>query len=179
MLNQNFQAWIFLTSNCFSFYSLCSSLVLQDPFVAIVVDPIRTISAGKVNLGAFRTYPKGYKPPDDNASEYQTIPLNKIEDFGVHCKQYYSMDVTYFKSALDKSLLDSLWNHYWVNTLSSSSLLTNAEYTTGQISDLADKLETWDNNMGRGAYVMGHDSTDRKAEDKLSKVDLLRLHSTY
>merc|ERR1712130_928589 len=61
----------------------------QDPFVAIVVDPIRTISAGKVNLGAFRTYPKGYKPPDDNASEYQTIPLNKIEDFGVHCKQYY------------------------------------------------------------------------------------------
>ena len=25
-----------------------------------------------------------------------------------------SMDVTYFKSALDKSLLDSLWNHYWV-----------------------------------------------------------------
>ena len=40
-----------------------------------------------------------------------------------------------------------------------------------QISDLADKLETWDNNMGRGAYVMGHDSTDRKAEDKLGKVD--------
>ena len=31
----------------------------QDPFVAIVIDPIRTISAGKVNLGAFRTYPKG------------------------------------------------------------------------------------------------------------------------
>lgn len=30
----------------------------QDPFVAIVVDPVRTISAGKVNLGAFRTYPK-------------------------------------------------------------------------------------------------------------------------
>ena len=106
----------------------------QDPFVAIVVDPIRTISAGKVNLGAFRTFPKGYKPPDVGPSEYQTIPLNKIEDFGVHCKQYYSLDITYFKSALDKNLLDSLWNHYWVNTLSSSSLLTNAEYTTGQVN---------------------------------------------
>ena len=35
---------------------------------------------------------QGYKPPDDNASEYQTIPLNKIEDFGVHCKQYYRWD---------------------------------------------------------------------------------------
>ena len=54
--------------------------------MAIVIDPVRTISAGKVNLGAFRTYPKGYKPQDEGPSEYQTIPLNKIEDFGVHCK---------------------------------------------------------------------------------------------
>ena len=53
-------------------------------------------------LGAFRTYQKGYKPPDEEQSEYQTIPLNKIEDFGVHCKQYYSLDVSYFKSNLDK-----------------------------------------------------------------------------
>lgn len=96
----------------------------QEPFVAIVIDPVRTVSAGKVNLGAFRTYPKGYKAPDDGPSEYQTIPLNKIEDFGVHCKQYYALDVSYFKSALDHRLLDSLWNKYWLNTLSSSSLLT-------------------------------------------------------
>jgi COP9 signalosome complex subunit 5 len=96
----------------------------QEPFVAIVIDPTRTISAGKVNLGAFRTYPKGYKPPDEGPSEYQTIPLNKIEDFGVHCKQYYSLDVSYFKSHLDQKLFDSLWNKYWINTLSSSTLLT-------------------------------------------------------
>ena len=30
---------------------------------------------------------QGFKPPDEGPSEYQTIPLNKIEDFGVHCKQ--------------------------------------------------------------------------------------------
>jgi COP9 signalosome complex subunit 5 len=148
---------------------------------------VRTISAGKVNLGAFRTYPKGYKPPDDGPSEYQTIPLSKIEDFGVHCKSYYSLDVSYFKSPMDKRLLDSLWNHYWVNTLSSSSLISNAEYTTGQISDLADKLETWDSNMARsgssssgmggygGGGGGGGSSTDgsgldKKTEDKLHKA---------
>lgn len=137
----------------------------QDPFVAIVVDPVRTISAGKVNLGAFRTYPKGYKPPDEGPSEYQTIPLNKIEDFGVHCKSYYPMDVTYFKSPMDKRLLDNLWNHYWVNTLSSSTLLTNAEYTTGQINDLADKMESWENGgLGRGAAyaVMENEGNQKK-----------------
>lgn len=31
--------------------------------------------------------PQGYKPPEEGPGEYQTIPLDKIEDFGVHCKQ--------------------------------------------------------------------------------------------
>ncbi|KAF9616190.1 hypothetical protein IFM89_028966 [Coptis chinensis] len=69
----------------------CSTQMLnqqfQEPFLAVVVDPTRTVSAGKVEIGAFRTYPEGYKPAYDTVSEYQTIPLNKIEDFGVHCKQ--------------------------------------------------------------------------------------------
>ncbi len=39
-----------------------TGLYFQDPFVAIVIDPVRTISAGKVNLGAFRTYPKVTSP---------------------------------------------------------------------------------------------------------------------
>ncbi len=42
-----------------------------------------TPAPGKVEIGAFRTYPEGYKPPDEGPSEYQTIPLSKIEDFGV------------------------------------------------------------------------------------------------
>lgn len=37
---------------------------------------------------------------------------------------YYSLEISYFKSSMDRRLLDSLWNKYWVNTLSSSSLLT-------------------------------------------------------
>ncbi|CAG2111801.1 unnamed protein product [Medioppia subpectinata] len=142
----------------------------QEPFVAIVIDPTRTISAGKVNLGAFRTYPKGYKPPDEGPSEYQTIPLNKIEDFGVHCKQYYSLDVSYFKSLLDHRLLDSLWDKYWVHTLSSSSLLTNSDYTTGQIFDLSDKLEYSEGQLGRGGFMLGMDPHEKRTEDKLSKA---------
>ncbi|CAB4005182.1 COP9 signalosome complex subunit 5 [Paramuricea clavata] len=142
----------------------------QEPFVAIVIDPTRTISAGRVNLGAFRTYPKGYKPPDEGPSEYQTIPLNKIEDFGVHCKQYYSLDVSYFKSSLDKRLLDMLWNKYWVNTLSSSTLLTNSNYTTQQISDLSEKLEQAEGQVGRmGGYFPSGD-VEKKEEGKLSKA---------
>jgi hypothetical protein len=92
---------------------------LQEPFLAVVVDPVRTMASGKVEIGAFRTYPEGYKPPDEGPSEYQTIPLSKIEDFGVHAKQVRSTgpSVTYHMSsgclgwqqlgAMDRCLLRS------------------------------------------------------------------------
>lgn len=105
----------------------------------------------------------GYKPPNEEPSEYQTIPLNKIEDFGVHCKQYYPLDVTYFKSALDRKLLDSLWNKYWVNTLGSSGLLSNTEYTTGQIFDLSDKLEQSEAILARGNFVLPGENQAKSA----------------
>ncbi|KAH9962171.1 JAB1/Mov34/MPN/PAD-1 ubiquitin protease-domain-containing protein [Russula dissimulans] len=111
-----------------------------DPFAAVVIDPNRTISAGRVDIGAFRTYPAGYSPPNASASEYQSIPLNKIEDFGVHANQYYSLDVQIFKSSLDTELLSLLWNKYWVNTLSQSPLISNRAYAASQLTDLHQKL---------------------------------------
>ncbi|CAL1708983.1 unnamed protein product [Somion occarium] len=112
----------------------------QDPFVAVVIDPNRTISAGKVDIGAFRTYPENYTPPDAAASEYQSIPLSKIEDFGVHANQYYPLEVQIFKSSLDNELLGLLWNKYWINTLSQSALISNRAYAVSQLNDLQQKL---------------------------------------
>ncbi|KAM5533562.1 hypothetical protein V8D89_012778 [Ganoderma adspersum] len=112
----------------------------QDPFVAVVIDPNRTISAGKVDIGAFRTYPENYTPADSAGGEYQSIPLNKIEDFGVHANQYYPLEVQIFKSSLDSELLGLLWNKYWVNTLSQSALISNRAYAANQLSDLHQKL---------------------------------------
>ena len=79
---------------------------------------------------------QGYKPADEPASQYQTIPMNKIEDFGVHCQSYYGLDISYFKSELDSHMLDLLWNKYWVNTLSSSPLLATRDLATGQMRDI-------------------------------------------
>lgn len=59
-----------------------------------------------------------------STSEYQSIPLAKIEDFGAHANQYYQLEVEIFKSSLDEELLGLLWNKYWVNTLSGSNLIS-------------------------------------------------------
>ncbi|CAD6197514.1 unnamed protein product [Caenorhabditis auriculariae] len=112
----------------------------QEPWVAIVIDPLRTMSAGKVDIGAFRTYPEGYRPPNDSPSEYQSIPLNKIEDFGVHCKRYYSLEISFFKSEMDAQILKTLWKTYWLSTLSTSPLFSNAEFINNQMKDIAQKL---------------------------------------
>ncbi|PWY99730.1 Mov34-domain-containing protein [Testicularia cyperi] len=126
----------------------------QDPFVAIVVDPNRTVSSGKVDIGAFRTYPEGYSASQQAQSGGQSsgsgggggggggqaIPLSKIEDFGVHANEYYPLEVEHFKSSLDTQLLDLLWNKYWQNTLSDSPLVGNRPYVTSLVQDLADKL---------------------------------------
>ncbi|KAF2122974.1 COP9 signalosome complex subunit 5 [Lophiotrema nucula] len=128
----------------------------QDPFVAVVIDPDRTVSAGKVEIGAFRTYPEDYVKEKEksqkagastDADGFQTIPLGKIEDFGAHANHYYSLDVSHYKSSLDTKLLEALWNKYWVGTLSSSPLLSNRDYGTNQILDLARKMKQEERNL--------------------------------
>lgn len=55
----------------------------NEPFLSIVVDPKRTALAGKVEIGAFRTFPDGFTPDGLENSDLN-IPVEKIEDFGVH-----------------------------------------------------------------------------------------------
>lgn len=115
----------------------------SDPFLAVVIDPHRTISAGKVEIGAFRTYPDNYKPEiQESASDgMAAVPMAKAADFGAHADRYYSLEVSHYKSTLDNKLLEALWNKYWVQTLSSSPLFTNRDYVTSQIRDLAGKTK--------------------------------------
>ncbi|GAA5943989.1 Mov34/MPN/PAD-1 family protein [Sporobolomyces koalae] len=112
----------------------------QDPFLAVVIDPNRTVSAGRVEIGAFRTYPDNYTPPNASSSSYQSIPLDKIEDFGVHSSSYYPLEISHFKSSRDEALLELLWNKYWTLTLSQSPLISNRAYQTSQLNDMVSKL---------------------------------------
>jgi len=143
----------------------------QGPWVAVVVDPIRTVSAGKVELGAFRTYPENFKPTDQSAQQWQSIPLDKIEDFGVYANQYYKLDISYFKSSLDEHLLNLLWNKYWVHTLSSNTLLSNRDYFAGAIGDVSEKIEQAETQLQHSGRMGGMFFPEKKKEEsQLSKV---------
>lgn len=102
----------------------------QDPYLAIVVDPERTIANGKVEIGAFRTYPQEYVDrlnhstadkdedslaPQTIAKNSKDIPAEKVKDFGLHTSHYYSLDVEIFRSSLEECVIKNLWNKYWVS----------------------------------------------------------------
>ena len=145
----------------------------QGPFVAVVVDPDRTISAGKVEIGAFRTYPEGYKPPNSHVDDdYQTIPTNKTEDFGAHADEYYSLEISHYKSTLDSHLLELLWNKYWVSTLSQSPLFTNRDYSIKQMLDLSQKIRIAEKSVkgGRTSRINGKDKSLEKVVKDSKKI---------
>ncbi|KAK3900880.1 JAB1/Mov34/MPN/PAD-1 ubiquitin protease-domain-containing protein [Staphylotrichum tortipilum] len=126
---------------------------LQGPMVAVVIDPDRTVSANKVEIGAFRTYPEGYTVPSSTTTSSsttaaisatasgngQSVPLTKADDFGAHASKYYPLRVEHYRSTLDAKLLDQLWNKYWVQTLAQNPLLTNRDYARSQMCDVAQR----------------------------------------
>ncbi|EER00958.1 COP9 signalosome complex subunit, putative [Perkinsus marinus ATCC 50983] len=104
----------------------------NEPFVAVVIDPVKTTAQRRVEIGAFRTYEKTSSAPSGTAADgaarvVGNIPLDKVQDFGAHANSYYSLEVEYLKSPLDNLILTKLSNSSWVALLCSSPLSTNTE----------------------------------------------------
>jgi COP9 signalosome complex subunit 5 len=117
--------------------------MIQDPAIAIVIDPKRTIAAGKVEIGCFRAYTNDYaekKQQKTSSSGLEMIRGEKLEEFGVHCHKYYKIEHSVFKSNIDSLVLERLWNEYWVHTLASSPLLHNADHTDKSVVNVVQKF---------------------------------------
>ncbi|KFA65470.1 hypothetical protein S40285_00541 [Stachybotrys chlorohalonatus IBT 40285] len=141
----------------------------QDPFLAVVIDPDRTVSAGKVEIGAFRTYPASYKGESGTTTSdgFQAVPLAKAAEFGAHSSRYYSLEVSHFKSTLDSHLLELLWHKYWVQTLSQNPLVTNRDYGNKQMLDLSQKIKEATTSITRGRAAQGMLGASSKSSDKV------------
>ncbi|EKD04566.1 viral life cycle-related protein [Trichosporon asahii var. asahii CBS 8904] len=127
-------------------------------------------TVGKNDLLRGWYHSQGYTPPASGSSEYQTIPLDKIEDFGAYANSYYPLKVEIYKTKTDKKLLDLLWNKYWVATLSQGQILTSRAYTTSQIKDLNAKLNSAGSRLGEqhaALKIKNSDAKDKKQEDSV------------
>ena len=131
--------------------------MIEDPALAIVVDPKATMSAGKVEIGVFRTYTNQYAEEQKQKQEIagvSSMPAEKFQDFGLHAHKYYKVEHSFFKTGMDTELLDRLWNEYWLHTLSSSPLLTNQATICQTLVNVVQKLRQI-NFMDGGGQARG------------------------
>lgn len=123
----------------------------QDPYLAIVIDPVKSAKQNKIEIGAFRTYPDSYKQPANNSNNQQLkkVPHSKRNDFGIHAAKYYALEVEIFKSSIDEKILNFLENKSWVSNIiqsNSAQEIINNEINL-KILNLLDSFKVNEGNM--------------------------------
>lgn len=164
----------------------------QDPYLAIVVDPIKTMKQNKVEIGAFRTYPQEYldsrgKTTKKTNADNKNVPRSKQKDFGIHCAQYYSLDIEIYCSETDALFFeymnqcDESNSAAWLNSLLSKEEKevsgVNSEQTeetkNSYKKSLVDYYEVQDDTMDRVLKLVDLLQSWSYPQLGLKKIDLL------
>jgi hypothetical protein len=84
----------------------------DTPFVAIVIDPLRSIAKGRPELAAFRAYPATYDPPEGQCPDGKIFADKAYcgKRWGAVWQRYYKLDVSYYISSLAQRTLGALKN---------------------------------------------------------------------
>lgn len=157
----------------------------QDPYLALVVDPVQTTKQKKVEIGAFRTLPDGHHESFKSAKTHnKLLPRAKRTDYGAHCDKYYKLDIEIFHSPFDSRILTaSLKNENHTNASWIMSLLDNSVTESKTI-------QTESTRDGISAQVsLRHDKSlslldkyeicDESLEEIHSLVKNLKKHEPY
>ncbi|KAG9391153.1 JAB1/Mov34/MPN/PAD-1 ubiquitin protease [Carpediemonas membranifera] len=106
----------------------------EDPFVAIVVDPIRTLS-GSVEIGAFRTFPDDFVPAEGAGSSVGVSGGDKTKDYGRHADRYYELPVRIMAEGDDSAIIDQALRFDWVQTLTAPGSDGRVDRAVAQLLD--------------------------------------------
>lgn len=152
-----------------------------NPFLGVVVDPLRSIAKGRPEMGSFRAFLPAYT---------QTIPMspsgelvtsaNKAqvqERWGPTWNRYYQLDTQYFMSDFTSRMVKILAKNFtWISVLS-VSLKNDVEYKqqlTNRINNLANSLEGSifhrAGNLGGGIGLESASKSLRNSENNPGKA---------
>lgn len=95
-----------------------------NPFLAIVVDPLRSLARGNPELKAFRAYPPEYTHPTLNQCPNGSVihdEQSRLEQWGSCWASYYELSVEYYMSGGARIVLSTLTRNFlWMRTLGST-----------------------------------------------------------
>jgi COP9 signalosome complex subunit 5 len=91
-----------------------------NPFVAIVLDPLRSNHLGTPQLKAFRAYPPEYQssiPNECPDGSIETSEQARLEKWGSCWNRYYELGIEYFMSSTSRNILGDLTQNYlWMTS---------------------------------------------------------------
>jgi len=132
-----------------------------NPFLAIVVDPLRSLAKGVPELKAFRAYPPEYTNPVQNQCPNGEIIVEeqaRLEQWGSCWSSYYELEVEYFMSGGARSVLSTLTQNFlWMRTLGSTPMCeTEArDRYPDRVSKAADRIAKYQPNGSGGSAGAG------------------------
>eukprot|EP00658_Telonema_sp_P-2_P052033 TRINITY_DN40172_c0_g1_i4.p1 TRINITY_DN40172_c0_g1~~TRINITY_DN40172_c0_g1_i4.p1 ORF type:complete len:206 (-),score=70.82 TRINITY_DN40172_c0_g1_i4:160-777(-) len=156
-----------------------SQLVLE-PSIAFVIDPIRSLATGRVDVKAFRTYPADYTPTakdkqfanalrkqaaegltgDGGFNDESDVRDDKRRDAGKYFDRYYEIPITVFRSRDDAAALDRMWSLYWAQAFTANPLGDGRNFHNRRLDSLVQRCTA---NQGAAKKRGGAD------DDELSK----------
>lgn len=75
------------------------------------------------------------------------IPNDKLEEFGVHSKKYYSLNIKYFAFDNEISILEAIEGNQWSSKLKENTGNVKWDKITEQTSELAAKMEIYSKKL--------------------------------
>lgn len=97
-----------------------------NPWLAIVIDPLRGIVKGRPEMKAFRVFPPDYNPPMNETPDGTFVVDDRvrIEKWGACWNRYYELEISFFMSSLSQRTLGTLKNSFlWQSSFTSTPML--------------------------------------------------------
>lgn len=118
-----------------------------NPWLAIVLDPLRSVAKNRPEMGAFRVYPPDYAAPINETPDGSIVTDDtaRVERWGSCWNRYYCLAIEYYTSSVASTLLNVLSEEFlWMHTLSSNVMQEreNRDRFAERIQSLANKLST-------------------------------------
>ncbi|CAJ1934956.1 unnamed protein product [Cylindrotheca closterium] len=115
-----------------------------NPFVAIVLDPLRSAHLGVPQLKAFRAFPPEYSSPVANQcpdGSVETSEQIRLEHWGSCWNRYYELSIDYYMSSTSRYVLEKLTQNYlWTTALRQPTSVQKEQVQT--IAQVAKKMSS-------------------------------------
>lgn len=144
-----------------------------NPFVALVVDPLRSLHKSQPEIKAFRAYPPEYNSPIELQcpdGSVETLEQKRLELWGSCWNRYYELDVEYFMSSHARRVLEQLTQDYlWIRTLggSSANLAESSELVPSKLDKAKTSFASFSTGLSGAGFRPVRTSTQKSSSTTL------------